>query len=355
VEYERLVQGPLNEARAADPLRIRRVPLPLAQLPVRDKIHAWTAYRRTNAIGLVDAPRAVAFWHLTSLDAPTVAVVWSLAFAWAGQVRLANRVLLVLALTVWCAYVCDRLLDARVLGARAALPPSARSGLHERHFFHWRHRRLLVPLAAMVACFAGLTAVTFLPPFARERGLVLGAAALVYFSGVHGAPRVQRWRRTLSWLVSKELLVAVLFTAGCILPAWSRLHALGAQDFSRVWFWISAVYFAGLAWLNCSSIARWECGDETGRDRFDHKGRPTFERIRLRTNLLAALLVALAGLLLAVIAGAWHPRSAELILGGAASALLLAALDRMRRRLTPLALRAAADLVLLTLLVLFLR
>lgn len=348
-------EGKLNDCRAPDPPRIGRVPLPLAQLPVRDKIHAWTAYRRTNAIGLVDAPRAVGLWHLASLDAPTVAVLWSLAFAWAGQVRLADRVLLVLALTVWCAYVCDRLLDARVLGARAALPPSARSGLRERHFFHWRHRRLLVPVAAMVACVAGLTAVTFLPPFARERGLVLGAAALVYFSGVHGAPRVQRWRRTFSWLASKELLVAVLFTAGCILPAWSRLHALGAQDFSRVWFWISAVYFAGLAWLNCWCIARWECGDETGSDRFDQEDQPCFERTRQRTNFLAALLVAFAGLLLAVVASTLHPRSAELILAGAASALLLALLDRVRTRMTPLALRAASDLVLLTPLLLFLR
>ena len=66
-------------------------------------------------------------------------------------------------------------------------------------------------------------------------------------------------------------------------------------------------------------------------------------------------MVAFAGLSLAVIACAWHPRSAELILAGAASALLLALLDRMRTRLTPLALRAAADLVLLTPLVLFLR
>jgi hypothetical protein len=37
-----------------------------------------------------------------------------------------------------------------------------------------------------------------------------------------------------------------------------------------------------------------------------------------------------------------------LVAAGAASALLLALLDRLRRRLTPLALRAAADLVLLT-------
>lgn len=347
-------EGKLNEGCAAEPPKIKAVPLPLAQLPVRDKNHCGAAYRNAKASGLLDAPGPVAFWHLASLDAPTVAVVWSLAFAWAGGVRLADRVLLVLALTVWCAYVCDRLLDARA-GLHMS-KVATQSGLRERHFFHWRHRGLLAPLAGAAACVAGLMAVTFLPPFARERGWVLGTTAMVYFSGVHAAP--QRWRRRLSLprLVSKELLVAVLFTAGCILPAWSRFHASGAQDFSRLWFWIPAVYFAGLAWLNCSSIAKWESDGEGSEERVDQVKRWLFgSRMGQRTNLFAALLVALAGLLLAVIASASHPRSAALLGAGATSALLLALLDHMRTRMTPLALRAAGDLVLLTPILLVLR
>ncbi len=343
----------LNQGRVAEPLKIGAVPLSLAQLPVWDKIHAWTAYRRTSAIRLADAPRPVAFWHLASLDAPTVAVVWSVAFAWTGRVHVAGRVLLVLALTVWCAYVCDRLLDARA-GLESSLG-SNRSGLRERHFFHWRRRGLLTPLAAAGGCIAGMMAVTFLAPFVRERGFVLGAAAMVYFSGVHAAP--QRWRTRLSLPrpVSKELLVAVLFTAGCILPAWSRFHALGAQESPSKWFWIPAAYFAGLAWLNRSCIAKWESGGEGREGRLDREGRTYFVRMRRRTTLFAALLVAFAGLLLAVIAGGSHPRSAALLGAGAASALLLALLDRTRMQMTPLALRAAADLVLLTPVLLFLR
>jgi hypothetical protein len=197
--------------------------------------------------------------------------------------------------------------------------------------------------------------VTFLSFFARERGLVLGAAALAYFSGVHAAPRGRQRRHVFSWPLSKEFLVAVLFTAGCILPAWSRFHASGAPGFSALWFWIPVVYFAALAWLNCWSIARWESGLESNEGRFGQDGRPNFERMVQRRDHFPSLLVAFAGLMLAVIASAWHPRSGELILAGAASALLLALLDRMRTRITPLALRAAADLVLLTPLVLFLR
>ncbi len=355
---ERLVRGLLDEARVADPPKIEAVPFALAQLPARNRTDAWTAYRRTNTSRLADAPRPVAFWHLASLDAPTVAVVWSLAFSWTGRVHLTGRVLLVLALTVWCAYVCDRILDARVLDARAGLQFSTgsnRSALRERHFFHWRHRRLLAPLAAAGGCVAGVMAMTFLASFVRERGLVLGAAALVYFSGVHAAP--QRWRRRLSLPrpVSKELLVAVLFTAGCIVPAWSRFLAPGAQESSRLWLWTPAIYFAALAWLNCWCIARWESGGEGGHGRFERVGRRHLERMGKGTNLFAALAVAFAGLLLAVIASASHPRSAALLGAGTASALLLGLLDRMRKHLTPLALRAGADLVLLTPVLLFLR
>ena len=227
--------------------------------------------------------------------------------------------------------------------------------LRERHYFHWCHRRLFVPLAAVAACVAGFIALTLLPSFVGERGSILAAAALAYFSGVHAAPWLERRRLSLPRLVSKEFLVAVLFTAGCILPAWSRLRASGAQEFLLWCFWIPGIYFAALAWLNCSCIARWETCNGTGSDHFDQQGQAYFARTRRRTNFFAALMVAFAGLLLAMIASALDPRSAELILTGAASALLLALLDCTRTRMTPLALRAGADLALLTPLVLFLR
>ena len=50
-----------------------------------------------------------------------------------------------------------------------------------------------------------------------------------------------------------------------------------------------------------------------------------------------------------------QPRSAALVAAGAASALMLALLDLVRNRLTPLALRVSADLVLLTPLTLLIR
>src|ERR1700722_867772 len=118
--------------RPANPLKIGRVPIPHVQIPVRHP----TAFRGENTNQVFEAPRPVALWHLASLDAPSVAMAWSLAFAWAAHVSLSGRVLVVLALATWCAYVSDRILDARVLAARVLSAqvsggwvPSARAGV----------------------------------------------------------------------------------------------------------------------------------------------------------------------------------------------------------------------------------
>lgn len=126
---------------------------------------------------------------------------------------------------------------------------------------------------------------------------------------------------------------------------------------STLWrFWIPGIYFGGLAWLNCSSIATWEAeknpslaGARDGRVRF-FEVFPVFA-----TNLFAAALLAFAGFLLACFASRSDLRVSALLATGAVSALLLALLDPLRRRMTPLALRAAADFVLLTPILVFLR
>ena len=96
---------------------------------------------------------------------------------------------------------------------------------------------------------------------------------------------------------------------------------------------IPVVFFALLAWLNCHAIDRWEA----------HQHSPATMPIPL-----LAVLLALAGLFPAALLLNAQPRSAALLAAGSAAALLLALLDRLRTRLTPITLRAAADLVLLT-------
>jgi hypothetical protein len=316
------------------------VSLPLATVPAQ----------RIRVAGLRSAAeRTLVLWHLTSLDAPTVAVVWSLAFAWCGNVHLRPWTPLLLALTTWCIYVGDRLLDAR-----RGLRSFSGDGLRERHFFHWRHRKVLLPLAAAGACAATGMVLAFLPSMIRERGSLMAVAALTYLTGVHFGHEMGRRPapRVRNRLMNKEFWVGVLFTAGCALPSWPRMRSSGAIH-PELWsFWIPVACFAALAWLNCACIARWEAGDASPEPQ---KG---FDRKRAAgpdTQPGAGIVISAVCAGLALIAFAAHPRTAELLAAGSGSALLLAWFDRIRDQVAPSTLRAAADLALLTPMVLMWR
>jgi hypothetical protein len=292
-----------------------------------------------------------------------------------------------LALAAWAAYVFDRLLDTR-----AALLTGKPDRLRQRHYFHWRHRRVFLPLAVISACAAGFLVFRYMPVASRERNSVLAAAALAYFSGVHARrgfprgrlkflgplfagkqqggrrkdPKADGWllwspthrTKDARWMghpdsstvgggrrwATKEFLVALLFTAACTLPALSRV-AIGVSRQPEGPLLASVVFFTLLAWLNCHAIECWESGGEPSR------GQPSQE-----AGIFAkAFLLAFTGLALAAVLASIHPRIATLALTGATSALLLGLLDRIRGRLTPVALRSAADVALLTPLVLVLR
>jgi hypothetical protein len=237
-------------------------------------------------------------------------------------------VLLLLALVVWTVYIGDRLLDAR-----ADLHTPQIDSLRERHYFHYRHRKVLVPLAMAATCAAVVIVLSMMPAAARERNSVLSVAAGAYFSGVHFRRKLQKLLPPkLASLDSKEFVVGLLFASGCAVPTLSRARS---GPGSPHWpLWSTALFFAALVWLNCYAIERWETASEPTRN----------SRV-----LPAACLLGLAGLLLATaVLYSSHPRAAALIAAGAGSALLLAQLDRSQRCLTSLALRTYADLVLLS-------
>ncbi|HEX3435703.1 MAG TPA: hypothetical protein VHT24_02975 [Pseudacidobacterium sp.] len=71
---------------------------------------------------------AAVYWHLLSLDAPTVAALWSWSFARAAHVELPILAPLLLAAGTWLVYVADRILDG---ASRAKY-----DGLQLRHHFY---------------------------------------------------------------------------------------------------------------------------------------------------------------------------------------------------------------------------
>ncbi|MFP5236468.1 MAG: hypothetical protein ACLGSD_11250 [Acidobacteriota bacterium] len=272
-----------------------------------------------------DAPALLRLWHLASLDAPTVAVTWAWAFAWASHVHLPAWILLSLGLVVWAIYIGDRLLDARRFQQNGKGQP-----LQERHYFHWRHRRILLSLAAASAATALWLVGAHMTRIAMGQDSVVAAAAMAYFSGVHtrrGAPGLAT--RIAKRIVSREFVVGAIFSAGCILPV-VTIAATGHQVRPVAAFLIPAgLFFAFLAWLNVRAIGDWESFSLSNQ----------VQKI--------AWILAVCGIVLAIGLIPLSPRIAALSLSGVASTLLLALLDRSRRRFTQLALRIAADAVLL--------
>ncbi len=267
------------------------------------------------------ASRALQLWHLASLDAPAVAVVWALAFAWAMDVHLAPWAPLLLACGTWTVYVGDRLLDAH-----RAIRTQNFCALRERHNFHWRHRRWFIPVACATAAISGALIAGRMPAVVRDRNSVLAAATLVYFSGVHSIAHLPGWLRKLvsRRILSKEFLVGLLFTAGSVAPVIARVHVVDWP------FCACFAIFALLAWTNCFAIENWESSRiQNG--------------VMLRATMLGVVAIAVS-----VVFAVLNWRISALLCCAAGSALLLALLSRKRATVSPLTLRALADLVLLT-------
>ncbi|MHB1935259.1 MAG: hypothetical protein ACYCOR_01585 [Acidobacteriaceae bacterium] len=176
------------------------------------------------------------WWHLLSLDAPTVAVVWCWFFAAAFGLGLPPTALTTLALGTWCVYVADRLLD----GWRS----TDMTELRDRHWFYLRHRKpfliawtaAAIPLAYLIL-FRVQAAV-------RADDIALCLIGAGYFLLVHNRPARYRF--------SKELFVGFLFAIATAVPTWARLHSGRGVLLSGI------LAFGAACWLNCVAIQTWE-------------------------------------------------------------------------------------------------
>ena len=296
--------GVILPARTSEPLaRPRLVPRSPAQ-PHRHPLAALPVY-----------------WHLLSLDAPTVVILWAWSFARALHTTAPAGEIAVLGIGTWLIYVLDRILDARILKAG---PAASIDHLRERHFFHARHRRPL-----LIACTAAAVPLLWLiaahmTSAARQADAILFSISLIYFSLVHIAP--PRLRRRFP----REFAVGVIFALATAVPAWSHSPdqhlALAAP----------VLLFAALCSLNCLAIESWE--------------RPLTAPRHRAVSVLAAWIAAAT--LLLICAGG----NLRLLAAILASALLLLALDcddrgdlqAGDRAFSALALRITADAALLT-------
>jgi hypothetical protein len=279
----------------------------------------------------------LALWHLLSLDAPTVAVLWTWFIASASHVRLPLTSIVTMALAVWILYAADRLMDARLLN----VDPAHHEGLEARHYFHHRYRPAFLA-GILCASFVLAALLPHLEPDAIHLYLILGGLVFGYFILIH-ASRSPAARHKVAPRLPKEIAVGICFAAATFIPTVARRPDL------RISLLPSAVFFAMLCSLNCLYIYAWE--HEPPRPHYPVHPITSLA-LRNLPQLTTFLALSAAALTLLDHHSPWLIPCA---IGYSVAVLLL--LHNCRLVIAPVTLRAAADLALTTplLLVLFLR
>jgi hypothetical protein len=324
----------------------------------------------------------LALWHLLSLDAPSVAAVWTLFIARCSHLTLPWTAPAAMFVAVWMIYAADRLLDARLLDAYlpdTEIPntpplesrnPESRPSesrlsppdLEARHRFHHHHR---TPFLAFIllSAFTLADLLHHIDPRALHLYALLAALLAAWMLLIHIRPLPNGTTRRLP----KELAVGIFFPAAIFIPTLARTSPTPAALRLLGWTanWLcpnllpSAILFACVCTLNCLCLYAWEhpakpLQDQTARTQdpaTPSQDQPTRLQAHWTTRWATAHLNQLALTLLAASTIATLSLSPPIALPALACSLSTAALfalNLFRRRLSPIHLRAAADLVLLT-------
>ena len=327
---------------------------------------------------LVPPPRsrysALALWHLLSLDAPTVATLWTIFIARCSHLHLPWTEPAAMFLAVWMIYAADRLLDARLLDPRRlnAHPLDQMSDVHPldahhsvpdleaRHRFHHRYRTAFVSVL-LLGSVAHAALLHRLDPRSLHLYTLLATLLAAWMLFIHAHPPASGDARRLP----KEIAVGLFFPAAVFIPTIARtaptpatIHVLGwLANWIRPTLLPSAVLFACICALNCLCLYAWEHPtrrtEDSGPQSLVSPYEPNAARPQAHwtTRWATARLTYLALFILAASTIASVSRALPIALPALACSLSTAglfALNLYRRRLSPINLRAIADLVLLT-------
>jgi hypothetical protein len=269
----------------------------------------------------------LALWHLLSLDAPTVAALWTLFIAHCAALTLPWPEPAAMFVAVWMIYAADRLLDARTLDIHQ------NSDLEARHRFHHQHRSRFLTLILLSAL-----ALAYLLHRTDSRALhlyiLLATLLAAWMLLIHARPLPDGLTRRLP----KELAVGIFFPAAVFIPTIARIPSL------RPALLPAATLFACVCTLNCLCLYAWE--HPTPRLEAPHlSAHSTTRWATHHLTHIAALILALSSLAALFI----HTPYLQLpALVCALSTALLLLLNALRHRISAIHLRASADLVLLT-------
>lgn len=140
--------------------------------------------------------------NILSIDVALGSVCCAAWFAEMFNVTLKPYALISLGLSVWIIYTADHLLDARKIHAPAST---------ERHRYHQKNFSTLLYIL-LFALLVDLIFVFLLRRVVFQWGLILSGFVVVYFL-------MQKYLKYL-----KEIIVALVFSLGVLLPALSLTH-----------------------------------------------------------------------------------------------------------------------------------
>ena len=246
--------------------------------------------------------RLLRLWHLWSLDAPTVAIVWTWFVARTLGASPPTLLYWAMFCGVWGLYMLDRLLDALPIFGQKSI-----SGLRERHLFHRKNRYVIVIL--FLICVVGAAnCAAFLPFALLFQYFVVVTILALYFAAIH------LWKD--SERLPKELIVGAFFAMATFLPSFE----MNISQIGNVFL------FGGLCTLNGLFIRSWEVEDKT------------------RPGIFASIL-AICCIVQAYFSDA---SSAQLPICMSLSVIFLLILHSVRTKVEQTTLRSCADFSLLT-------
>lgn len=254
-------------------------------------------------------------WHLLSLDAPTVATLWTWFIARVNHIALQGSSLAAMAAAVWMLYAADRVLDAQ---------GSGNDNLEARHYFHREHRAGFLAGIGLCSILLAILLPRILEAAIRLY-LVLGGLVFGYFVIIHATRSAHR--------LPKEIAVGVCFAAATFIPTVAHAPTL------RLMLLPPALLLAALCSLNCLFIYAWEHPRELTQ--LPHP--ITAFALRHLSHLSVGIIAASSILLMIDHHAPW-----QLYTAIALSTIVLLVLHGRRHSIPAQDLRVAADLALLT-------
>ena len=255
-----------------------------------------------------------------SIDAPIVVVLWQRLLARVAGIDLGWPGPAVLALSVWLAYAADRWIEGWRLETDVIRTP--------RHHFYKEHR-WAVAVFWIVALIADIV-IAFTQLDARD----IAAGALLILAVAMYLLSHQLVHRHRAWRAPKELCVAALMSGGAVVfltktPLLSELMT-------------PLALFALLCFTNCALISVWEREVDRAHGQTSLAlGDADHERLIRQMPFMIAALAIVASVL-----GSGPARDAAL--SAAASAVLLAVVDRIEGTAGRQPARVLADIALMT-------